>query len=91
MTQPHIKRAVVYGHPEDDTFETSCKLHAIAYGKVWPEVPWVRSRLQDSGRFSNDATLEGAVKRDVELLVEYETRLMAESLSSSDAATPISA
>lgn len=74
MTTPHIKRPVVYGHPEDDSFETTCPKHAEAYAKVYPRIGWVRERLVDSKRFKTSQHLEGAVKRHIELLVAYELK-----------------
>lgn len=71
--EPFIKQAVVYGHPEDPHFETQSREHALAYAAIWPLVPWLRERLHVSKRFTNDSTLEGELRRNIDLLVEYET------------------
>ena len=71
--QPYIKHPVVYGHPEDDDFQTSCPIHAQAYAKVRPSIPFMRRRLQESGRFKSNPHLEGQLSNDIELLVEWET------------------
>lgn len=72
MSTPFIKRPVVYGHPEDKSFETESAEHAAAYAKVFPLKAWLRQRLDESGRFKTENHLEGALKRDIELLIEYE-------------------
>ena len=83
MTTPFIKRPQLYGHPDDPTFETESAEHALAYAKIYPLRGWLRQRLQDSGRFTTENHLEGALQRDIDLLIEYELLDGTEALTAS--------
>lgn len=74
-----ISTATTYGSSYDPSFSSTCRHEAEAFDFVHGNAAEVRERLHQSGRFTSDARLDGALKTLLGDLTWFETRRRRET------------
>lgn len=76
MSVPIINQGNVYGSCRDPKYTTPCLHEAEAHEFIYSDQvkAWVKSRLEQSNRFTSKSALNGAIDRNLELLHRFETK-----------------
>jgi hypothetical protein len=76
MADRFIKSQEIYGHPDDPNFSTTSKREHDLYRLVHELIPVIEAEIRASGRFSVKGTMDGAVRRHIDMQMKTLPKLL---------------